>query len=200
MKKLVTLTAAAALATAFLLGGAPSALADDNDTFCPPALLDLVPTMVDNLIITGMCVIPAGGTVVKGNVKVVGGGNLIAGDSVAGFLTVGGSLQVDGGTLLYSSVGAFDTVGDTLQCKNAISCIVSGVTIGGDLEAIEGGPVIFALNTVGGNLKAEKNLGGVGVIANLITGNLECKENVPPAVGGAPSNIADQKKDECFGL
>jgi hypothetical protein len=51
---------------------------------------------------------------------------------------------------------------------------------------------------VGGNLQAFANSGGVTVIGNLIKGNLQCKENLPPPVGGG--NRASSKEDQCAGL
>lgn len=53
-------------------------------------------------------------------------------------------------------------------------------------------------NTVGANLQAVQNEGGVELTGNTIAENLQCKENEPPPTG--VGNTAGDKEDQCANL
>ena len=63
----------------------------------------------------------------------------------------------------------------------------------------QGGKVAAIRSTVGGNIQAFQNTGGVEIRGNRVDGNLQCKENHPAPVGG--NNIVDgSKEDQCSRL
>jgi hypothetical protein len=54
-------------------------------------------------------------------------------------------------------------------------------------------------NNVGGDVQVFQNTGGVEIRGNRIDGNLQCKANSPPPVGG--NNIVQgNKEDQCARL
>ena len=54
-------------------------------------------------------------------------------------------------------------------------------------------------NTVGGNVQAFQNAGGVRISTNHVDGNLQCKENVPAPTGGG-NVVQGNKEDQCAAL
>jgi hypothetical protein len=85
--------------------------------------------------------------------------------------------------------------------KNAGSTLIHENTIAGGLQIFENdvegefGNGQFNENLVAGNMQLIKNRGPSEVSGNIIEENLQCKENVPPPVGGG--NVADKKEDQC---
>jgi hypothetical protein len=51
-------------------------------------------------------------------------------------------------------------------------------------------------NTIGGNLQAFQNTGGVEIRRNVIDGNLQCKTNNPAPIGGN-NVVGGVKEDQC---
>src|SRR5688500_1626591 len=88
--------------------------------------------------------------------------------------------------------------------KNAGSTAIHENTIGGELQIFENDGVgefqngQFTENQVAGNMQLFKNQGPSEVSGNIVAKNLQCKENVPPPVGGG--NMAEQKEDQCAAL
>jgi hypothetical protein len=63
----------------------------------------------------------------------------------------------------------------------------------------QNGAVEAVGNTVGGNVQAFQNTGGVHIRGNVIDGNLQCKENKPPPTGGN-NTVHGNKEDQCQSL
>ena len=90
--------------------------------------------------------------------------------------------------------------------KNAGSTEILGNTIGGEFQILDNDVVgtgfpergRFIDNQVAGNMQLFKNRGTSEVSGNIVEANLQCKENVPPPVGGG--NVAKQKEDQCAAL
>jgi hypothetical protein len=88
--------------------------------------------------------------------------------------------------------------------KNAGSTVIHENMIGGELQIFENDVVgefqngQFTENQVAGNMQLFKNQGPSEVSGNIVAKNLQCKENVPPPVGGG--NVAEQKEDQCAAL
>jgi hypothetical protein len=53
-----------------------------------------------------------------------------------------------------------------------------------------------ANNTIGGNLQAFQNTGGLSITGNIIDGNLQCKENDPPPAGSG-NTVEGSMEDQC---
>jgi hypothetical protein len=139
---------------------------------------------------------------VGGNFQVTGADDhaLVVVSNVAGDVEI-----VDSG----SAAGFFaidETIigGNVKFEKNAGSAALRENTIGGELQIFENDVVgefrngEFIENQVGGNMQLFKNEGPSEVIGNIVETNLQCKENVPPPVGGG--NEAEQKEDQCAAL
>ena len=86
------------------------------------------------------------------------------------------------------------------QEENTLDTIsITGTRINGDLQFDENVlPIAASDNTIGGNLQAVKNFGGLAFYRNIIASGFECKENAPAPVGGG--NSASSKVDQCAGL
>jgi hypothetical protein len=127
-----------------------------------------------------------------------------------------GTIKVEGGATLRAN--AVRVVGN-VQAEGARSVTVLDSRVGGSIQLVQGGAanvrrnivnadILFddnsrALasvnNTIGGNLQAFQNTGGVAVSRNRIDGNLQCKENAPPPTGGG-NVVQGNKEDQCRGL
>jgi hypothetical protein len=63
-------------------------------------------------------------------------------------------------------------------------------------------PVLASLTTtrlaITGKLRASKNMGGVSLVGNRMTGNLQCKEDIPAPTGS--SHPAARKEYRCVRL
>jgi hypothetical protein len=72
--------------------------------------------------------------------------------------------------------------------------------IAGNLQMQENSGASFkiSMNGIGANLQFFRNQGASTISGNTIGGNLQCKENNPPPVGGG--NTAKQKEDQCAAL
>jgi len=149
----------------------------------------------DNIKVTGGVCVIGPGTIVLGSIDVENGSALFvnSGAIVRGSISKKGlgSLEIFGAA-----------IGGNVKSEDGSSFRLHNNTVRGNLELIgnNGFPQEIFANFVGGNLKYEKNLGGVAanISNNRIGGNLECKDNVLPPVGGG--NTAGSKKDQCAGL
>ena len=135
---------------------------------------------------------------------------------------VGGNLVCDG--CVFADSGRA-IIGGAIQIKNASagSFIFDGNEIAGDVEVLDSAAGEFAFeldgNTIGGNVKYERNRGPINILNNTIRGNLQffanregpfdisenriggnlqCEENVPPPAGGG--NVASTKEGQCRAL
>jgi hypothetical protein len=141
---------------------------------------------------------------VRGNVQ---SKNSSAG-SVMSAMDIGGDVQFEGTgqflDLVESTVGGDVQVGKTLLTALP-AIILEGMhlrnnQIAGNVQVVEttaSGHEIVG-NSVEDNLQFFKNHGPSDIADNTIGGNLQCKENVPPPMGGG--NAAKQKEDQCATL
>jgi hypothetical protein len=119
---------------------------------------------------------------------VAGGVEIVDSGSAAGFFSI--DETVIGGNVKFE--------------KNAGSTAFRENTIGGELQIFENDVMgefqngSFIENQVAGNMQLFKNRGPSEVSGNIVEANLQCKENVPPPVGGG--NEAKQKEDQCAAL
>jgi len=110
---------------------------------------------------------------------------------------VNGSLQADGAASVVLS-GSSVILG-SVQIKQGSGASISGAVITGDLQIdAMRAPVNATSNRVGGSMQVMENRGGVSLTRNSITGNLQCKGNLPVPIGSA--NTASLKEDQCLRL
>jgi len=106
-----------------------------------------------------------------------------------------------------------------VQAENFRSVKLTGSTVGGSVQLVQGGSatirhnqiegtllfddnsgsLIAANNTINADLQAFQNTGGVTINKNRIDGNLQCKENQPPPTGGG-NIVQGNKEDQCARL
>ena len=130
------------------------------------------------------------GTQVDGNIFVENNATLLADD-----VHVNGNIQAENAARVNVYPGSF--VGGNIQIKQSGAADIHGVDIHGELYFDDNDLFLNAANnTIGGNLQAFQNTGGVSIISNTIGANLQCKENIPPPTGGG--NIVDgNMEDQC---
>jgi hypothetical protein len=137
-----------------------------------------------------------------GNFQVTGADDhaFIVGSSVAGDVEIVDSGSVEGFLAVEESI-----FGENVKFeKNAGEMLIHENEIGGELQIFENNLVPrfqigqFTENQVGGNMQIFKNQGPSEVSGNIVGENLQCKENVPPPIGGG--NVAEQKEDQCAAL
>jgi len=110
---------------------------------------------------------------------------------------VNGNIQTDNTTTV--RITNRTGVGGNIQLKQGGSVIVETATVNGDIQFEENDRSIQASrNRVDGNFQVFKNTGGVKLVSNRITENLQCKENRPAPTGSG--NIAGSKEDQCARL
>lgn len=114
------------------------------------------------------------------------------------------------------------TIGGNLQVDEAVAVDVRDTSVTGNVQVkkVGGpGPVVLLDSRIRGNVQVEENAVGHQIERNVIDGDLQfhnnrdskhviadnkiggslqCKENVPPPVGGG--NTAKQKEDQCAKL
>jgi opacity protein-like surface antigen len=150
---------------------------------------------VDNLRVPSGATCTLNGTTAKGTVKVESGAKLYANG-----VRVNGNIQSEGFRVV--SVGSGSVVGGNVQLNNGRSggeARIVSTRINGDLQFDSNAARIVARNnTVGANLQAVQNTGGLVISGNKIAQNLQCKENNPPPTGG--SNTAGDKEGQCARL
>jgi hypothetical protein len=125
--------------------------------------------------------------------------------SVAGF---GARLVSVNGTTIAKDVLAEDTATVVIASGASIGKLealrsgritMSGVRVAGDVKFEENfGAIVADGNNVAGNFEAYLNSGGASFSANVIRGNMQCKENLPAPTG--TGNVAAIKEDQCATL
>jgi hypothetical protein len=133
------------------------------------------------------------GTRVQGTVKVETNAILRARD-----VRVIGNVQGENARRVAVVQGS--RVGGAVQVVQGRSANVADSRINGDILYDENRRALRAVdNWIGGSLQAFQNTGGVTIRNNTIEGNLQCKQNNPPPVGGG--NVVDgNKEDQCARL
>jgi hypothetical protein len=132
-------------------------------------------------------------TRVKGTIKVERNATLRAED-----VTVIGNVQAEGAR----NVMVLDTsrIGGSVQVKQGGAATVSDSRVEADILYDSNSQPVRALNnTVGGNIQAFQNRGGVDLRNNRIDGNLQCKANRPAPTGGN-NRVQGNKEDQCARL
>jgi len=110
---------------------------------------------------------------------------------------VNGSLQADGAASVV--LNGSSVILGSVQIKQGSGASISGAVITGDLQIdAMRAPVNATSNRVGGSMQVMENRGGVSLTRNSITGNLQCKGNLPAPIGSA--NTASLKEDQCLRL
>jgi hypothetical protein len=152
----------------------------------------LGPRQFDNIRVPDNAVCTLNGTRALGTLSVGRGASVQANG-----VRINGNIQAEGA--LQVTVGAGSQVGGSVQIKQGGGASITGSRIQGDLQFDENVlPITASDNTIGGNLQAVKNFGGLALYRNVIASGLECKENDPAPVGGG--NSASSKVDQCAGL
>lgn len=142
--------------------------------------------------------VPDGATCVLDRTRL--NGNLVVGRGAtarARSISVNGNVQAEGAAFV--GIGGFSTVGGSVQIVQGGGASVEGARIKGDLQLESNvAPIAATGNTIGGSLQAFQNMGGLSFLNNRMNGNMQCKENVPPPVGGG--NRSPSKEDQCARL
>jgi hypothetical protein len=148
---------------------------------------------VDNLRVPKDATCTLQGTRVQGTVKVEANATLRATD-----VRVIGNVQAENARLVVLRRGS--RVGGSIQVVQGGGARVVGSNVQGDILFDENDRALEALrNTIGGNLQAFQNTGGVEIRGNQIDGNLQCKENQPRPTGGG-NIVQGNKEDQCARL
>jgi len=173
---------------AMVAAGSQAALADDVD--CPP---DLGAVEIDgNVLVAAPCVMTD--TVVKGNVHLYEGGSLIARNvSIDGNIQAENAFEVDvTDSEIGGSIQLDDLVGDVTRIENNF--------VDGNIQLKANRPALDVVgNTVGADIQAFSNSGGIDISANVVDGNLQCKSNEPAPTGGN-NTVQGNKEDQCATL
>jgi len=182
-----TLLLGATLAMAMLLAANYNALAIDYS--CTGTIGAIT---VDDLRVPQNATCTLLGTRVQGNIFVENNATLLAST-----IHVGGNIQAKYAAKVNVYPGSF--VGGNIQIEQSGAAAIHGVHIDGELYFNDNDLFLNAANnTIGGNLQAFLNIGGVSIISNTIRGDLQCKDNVPPPTGGGNivnGNMEDQCKN-----
>ncbi|MGH8488320.1 MAG: hypothetical protein ACREXS_05495 [Gammaproteobacteria bacterium] len=124
---------------------------------------------------------------------VVGTGSTLVANSVS----INGNLQAEGSRSV--ELRGLSTVGGSVQIVQGGGARIDNASINGDLLFDSNDRFVQAVgNSIGGNLQAFQNTGGVRIARNVIDGNLQCKANKPAPTGGG--NQASSKEDQCAKL
>lgn len=63
-------------------------------------------------------------------------------------------------------------------------CTLDGTTVKGNVHLYSGGSLIARNASIGGNIQAFGNTGGVEITNNTVDGNLQCESNDPAPASG----------------
>ena len=170
-------------------------------------LIGAPPSFADEIICQGRI-----GKVTVPNVKVPQGKKCVLRGT-----TVQGNVVVETDATLQAM--KVSVIGD-IQAEGAAAVqVLSGSSIGGSVQIVQGGgavvdfskitgdilfdsnqnPLAATRNTVGGDVQAFQNSGGVEISDNFIDGNLQCKANDPAPTGGG-NVVQGNKEDQCTSL
>jgi hypothetical protein len=145
---------------------------------------------VDNLRVPDGASCALEGTKVKGTIKVESKASLLA----TGVQVIG-NVQAENAKKVVVRGGS--SVGGSVQIVQGGAARVVKTKVKGDILYDDNRRALAALrNTIGGNLQAFQNTGGLEISKNRIDGNLQCKENNPAPVGGG-NVVGGNKEDQC---
>jgi hypothetical protein len=170
------------------LAGAPHALAEE--TICRGTIRART---VDNLRVPDGATCTLIGTRVQGTVSVGTGATLVARG-----VRVKGNVQAEG----HRAVTVKNArVGGSIQLDQGGSFRITNTKVAFNIQADDNaGASTIKENVVGADVQLVKHHGGAVTIArNTIDGNLQCKENTPPPVGGR-NRVQGVKEDQCSTL
>jgi hypothetical protein len=150
-------------------------------------------TIGDNLRVPDNATCTLNGTRVEGNIRVESNATLQATN-----VFVDGNVQAENAAQVNVLDGS--QVEGSVQIVQSGGARVENSAIDSDLYYDENTQSLTAIgNTIGGNLQAFQNTGGVLVRGNVIDGNLQCKENVP-APTGSNNTVHGNAEDQCENL
>ena len=133
------------------------------------------------------------GTRVKGTITVQRAATLRASRVV-----VIGNIQAENAKRV--NVNRRSRIGGSIQVVQGGAAAISNSVIDGSIQLESNNrPLSVIGNTVGADVQAFQNSGGVEISDNSIDGNLQCKSNTPAPVGGG-NTVQGNKEDQCAGL
>jgi hypothetical protein len=161
-----------------------------EETDCRGAIGDQT---VDNLRVPQEATCDLDGTFVQGTVKVERGATLRAQS-----IRVIGNVQGENAARVFVEGSE---LGGSFQVKQGGGAELIRSRLVGDvqLDSNSGQAQRVANNDVNGSVQVMSNTGGVEISRNLIDGNLQCKENVPPP-GGGGNVVQGNAEDQCASL
>lgn len=166
---------------------APSLPSPANNVICEGIL---GATSIDHLRVPEGVTCNLNGTQVNGNIFVEAEATL-----VARAVRVEGDIQAENAAQV--TVMGRSKVRGSIHIKQSRGATVLNSCIDGHVQ-FEGNsqPLNSEGNTIGGNLHAIRNRGGVRIFANRIGGNLQCKDNRPTPTGNG-NIVRGIKADQC---
>ncbi len=147
---------------------------------------------VDNLRVPSGATCRLTGTRVEGNIVVQRFGTLVASGAM-----VDGNVQGEGArsVSLYNGL-----IGGSVQLKQGGAVLVLDNFVDGNIQLESNrNTQRIVRNSVGGDIQAFQNIGGVDIRQNKAKGNLQCKANNPAPVGSA-NVVGGNKEDQCRAL
>ncbi len=158
-----------------------------EETVCRSNLGGIV---VDNLRVPQNAICRLNGTRVKGTITVQNNATLIARKIV-----VIGNVQAENAKQV--NVLESSRVGGSVQVVQGGGANVLDSFVDSDILYDNNNAALRAMRTtVGGNVQAFQNTGGVEIRRNVIDGNLQCKANNPMPIGGN-NVVGGTKEDQC---
>jgi hypothetical protein len=158
-----------------------------EETVCRSSLGSVI---VDNLRVPQNAICRLAGTRVKGTITVQNNATLTARRVV-----VIGNVQAENAKQV--NVLESSRVGGSVQVVQSGGVNVLDSFIDSDILYDRNNAYLRASrNTIGGNLQAFQNSGGVEIRRNVIDGNLQCKTNNPAPIGGN-NVVGGVKEDQC---
>lgn len=148
---------------------------------------------VDNLKVPDGAICRLSGTRIAGSIVVGSRATLVATG-----IRVNGNIQAENSTQV--NVSSSPYIGGSVQVKQGGSASLVSNKINGSIQLESNTSRLVARgNTVGSDLQAFQNRGGVDIRSNRINGNLQCKSNVPAPTGGG-NIVGGSKEDQCARL
>jgi hypothetical protein len=167
------------------------AVASAEETTCRGTLGAEV--VVDNLRVPDDATCVLNGTRVKGTIKVERGATLRA-----FAVRVVGNVQGEDARKVAIRDGS--RIGGSVQVEQGGKARVSGSKVKGDIQFDQNDGALHAeSNKVGGSIQVIGNDAQATITDNRVDGNLQCKENEPPPVGGG-NVVQGNKEDQCEAL
>jgi hypothetical protein len=183
--RIVHITATALVLIMSAVAGVSTAAAEERT--CKGTLGRIT---VDNLRVPEGYACTLRKTRVKGTIKVETGATLQAGGIV-----VVGNVQAEGAKSVVVAGGS--RIGGSVQIVQGGSARIAGSTVDGSIQLESNRrALVVERTTVGADVQAFQNRGGVRISANTIDGNLQCKQNRPAPAGGRNA-VGGSKEDQC---